>query len=114
VPVSIDGQPERDFVVDSGAGMIAIPSGRAAALFQDHLIRPADFRGMGRFQIANGEIVVAQVYNLRSVTVGGHEVSNVQVEIYAGRGPSLLGQSFLKRFKSWSIDNNRRALVLSN
>jgi hypothetical protein len=28
-------------------------------------------------------------------------------------GSLLLGQSFLSRFKSWSIDNQRRALILN-
>jgi hypothetical protein len=29
-----------------------------------------------------------------------------------GGGPVLLGQTFLQRFQSWSIDNDRKLLML--
>jgi predicted aspartyl protease len=40
-------------------------------------------------------------------------IENVQGSIAPVAGELLLGQSFLARFKSWSIDNARQALVLT-
>lgn len=114
VPVSIDGAPATRFAVDSGASFVAVPMAQARSYFRRGLIRPGDFRGARLLQLANGAKVVSRVYNLRSVKVGDREVKNVLAAIYEGDGPSLLGQSFLKRFKSWSIDNSRRVLVLTN
>ena len=86
----------------------------AQPLLKREIIRPGDYRGLQQVQLANGTIVTAQLYNLRSVKVGDREVNNVTAAVFPGRGPRLLGQSFLKRVKSWSIDNHRRALVLND
>lgn len=114
VPVSVNGSQPMTFMVDSGASLISIPYDEAAPLLRAHSIRPVDFRGVGLFQLANGTRVSAQIYNIRSIKVGDREVKNVLASIYLGHGPRLLGQSFLKRFKSWSVDNRKRELVLEN
>ena len=114
VPVSIDGSPPMDFMVDSGASTIVMSHTNAAALFRSGQIGPASFIGRGVAHLADGSIVPDEIYSLRSVAIAGHEIRDVQVSIYRGNGPNLLGQSFLRRFKSWSIDNNRRELVLTS
>ena len=114
VPISIDNAAPMEFVVDSGASMMAMPSENAAALFKAGRLGPGNFRGRGFTVLANGSMAPVDVYTLRSVTVGGREIDNVPISIYRGFGPNLLGQSFLRRFKSWSIDNGRRELVLTN
>lgn len=114
VEVSIAGAAPSRFTVDSGASLIIIPYEDAVPLLQQGLIRPGDFRGMGMIRLADGSMVVCQIYNLRTVKVGDREIRNVPAAIYRGRGPRLLGQSFLKRFKSWSVDNGRRVLALTD
>jgi predicted aspartyl protease len=44
--------------------------------------------------------------------VGNRTVENVAGSITTVEGSLLLGQSFLGRFKSWSIDNGKKALLL--
>jgi hypothetical protein len=39
-------------------------------------------------------------------------IENVDASVGPSQGSLLLGQSFLKRFKSWSIDNTAQALLL--
>lgn len=112
VPVSIDGAPDMDFTVDSGASLVSIPSSDADPFIKTGLIKPGDYRGQETFQLADGRRVTGKVYLIHSLKVGGREVKDVLALIYQGNGPRLLGQSFLKRFKSWSIDNGRRVLVL--
>jgi aspartyl protease family protein len=114
VPVSIDGTDTKSFTVDSGAALVFMPYVDAQPLLKRELIRSDDYRGLQKIQLANGTIVTAQLYNLRSVKVGDREVDNVTAAVYPGKGPRLLGQSFLKRVKSWSIDNGKRALVLND
>jgi predicted aspartyl protease len=46
------------------------------------------------------------------MTVGDIVVENVTAGITPVEGSLLLGQSFLSRFKSWSMDNAKQALVL--
>ena len=53
--------------------------------------------------------VNSQDYPLR---VGDRVLENVIGSVASTKGSLLLGQSFLGRFKSWSIDNGRHALLL--
>jgi predicted aspartyl protease len=50
---------------------------------------------------------------IRSLKVGDKTLENVTGSIAPVAGSLLLGQSFLSHFKSWSIDNQRRALILN-
>jgi hypothetical protein len=45
--------------------------------------------------------------------VGDQVIENVTASITTVEGSLLLGQSFLGRFSSWSIDNDRLALLLT-
>lgn len=46
-----------------------------------------------------------------SLKVGDQIVENVCVSIGGEKGSLLLGQSFLEKFKSWSMDNASHELV---
>jgi len=46
--------------------------------------------------------------------VGDREIRDVTATISRRGSMLLLGQSFLRKFKSWSIDNRRRVLVLED
>lgn len=50
---------------------------------------------------------------LHSLRVGGIEIHDVIASVAPQAGSLLLGQSFLSRFASWSIDNGKHVLVLS-
>ena len=97
------------FVLDSGAGDVQLP--RAAAL---DLALEGALTATGRkvtFINADGVQTLAPVYILRSLTVGERTVHNVECNL-TDNGDPLLGQSFLGRLKSWSIDNAKQTLVL--
>jgi hypothetical protein len=63
------------------------------------------------FTNADGVRTVEPVYILRSLTVGERTVFNVECNI-TDNGDPLLGQSFLDRLGSRSIDNAWQTLVL--
>jgi predicted aspartyl protease len=48
-----------------------------------------------------------------TLKIGDKTLENVVGSILPVAGSLLVGQSFLSRFKSWSIDNQRPALILS-
>jgi predicted aspartyl protease len=50
---------------------------------------------------------------IRSLKIGDKTLKNVVGSITPSASDLLLGQSFLNPFKSWSIDNQRRALILN-
>ncbi len=102
------------FIVDSGATDVSISAGVARELIRTGRLTRSDYVGRGTTILADGSHVPSQLLTLRFIRVGDREIRNVTATIAGQGGEMLLGQSFLRRFKSWSIDNRRRVLVLQD
>jgi clan AA aspartic protease (TIGR02281 family) len=113
VPVAINGQLTLNFVVDSGAADVSIPADVVMTLWRTGSIAEDDFLDSRTYRMADGSTIPSQRFRIRSLKVGDNVLENVTGSIAPAAGDLLLGQSFLSRFKSWSIDNQRRALVLN-
>jgi clan AA aspartic protease (TIGR02281 family) len=113
VPVTINGQLTLNFTVDSGASDVSIPADVVSTLVRTGTITDADFRGKQSYRMADGSTLPSQQFLIRSLKVGDKVLENVMGSIAPVAGSLLLGQSFLARFKSWSIDNQRQALILN-
>jgi predicted aspartyl protease len=81
-----------------------------------NLPRPRGFgcNGYGEqtYVLADGSKSKSITFTIRSLKIGDTIVKNVKGSVASPHGMLLLGQSFLERFKSWSVDNARRELVL--
>jgi predicted aspartyl protease len=62
--------------------------------------------------LADGSKVPSQRFTIKSLKVGNKSLENVVASIVPANAQIFLGQSFLSRFSSWSIDNNKHALIL--
>ena len=112
VPVRLNDQLTLDFTVDSGASDVTVPADVVMTLVRTNTIRDADFRGEQVYILADGSRVKSRTFILRSLRVGNQTVQNVEASVADIKGSLLLGQSFLRRFKTWSIDNTTNELVL--
>jgi clan AA aspartic protease (TIGR02281 family) len=112
VPVVINDALKLDFMVDSGAADVCIPADVALTLMRTGSIKKSDFIGTETYRLADGSTVSSRTFIIRSLTVGDRTVTDVRASIADVTGPLLLGQSFLKRFKSWSQDNAAHELIL--
>ena len=112
VPVLINNAITLDFVIDSGASDVSIPADVVLTLMRTGSIQPTDFLGQQVYTLADGSQVPSQTFRIRLLKVGDRQIQNVTGSIAPVRGSLLLGQSFLTRFKSWSVDNQRRVLLL--
>jgi clan AA aspartic protease (TIGR02281 family) len=112
VPVKLNGGVSADFVVDSGASDVVLPENVMQQLRKAGKFSDADYTGTAMMKIANGAIVRARTFTLRSLSVNDRVVTNLHAIVAPARATPLLGQSFLQRFASWSIDNERQVLVL--
>jgi clan AA aspartic protease (TIGR02281 family) len=99
-----------NFVLDTGASDVSIPENVARDL--ERAGKPVEALGTGTYVLADGSRVRKRRVLLREVTVGGQTVSNVTASIAQPGSPPLLGQSFLSKFASWTLDNERSVLVL--
>jgi clan AA aspartic protease (TIGR02281 family) len=111
-PVLINNAIKLEFTVDSGASDVSISADVFSTLVRAATINQGDIRGSRTYVNAEGESHKQEVFTIRTLKVGNVEVSNVEASVAPSRSPLLLGQSFLKRFKSWSIDNTTQELVL--
>jgi predicted aspartyl protease len=112
VPVLINKAIVLDFVVDSGAGDVTIPQDVFTTLIRTGTIQESDLTGTRTYRLANGPTEALPTFKIRSLTLAGTVIEDVSGSVTAVEGSLLLGQSFLTRFKSWSIDNAKEALLL--
>jgi len=113
VPVSINGAPAVKFVVDSGAAAVALPKNLVEDLKKAGTIAASDLRGRDVYVTADGKRHHGTSLILRQLEVGGHTVTNVMASVGPANTVPLLGQSFLAKFKSWTLDNQRHVLIIT-
>lgn len=96
-----------EFVVDTGATDIVLNQSDAAAIGID--VSRLDFSGQA--STANGVVKIAEA-RLSSLTAPGMELHDVRVSVNGGElDKSLLGMSYLNRFRGISIEGDVMTLT---
>jgi clan AA aspartic protease (TIGR02281 family) len=112
VPVVINGAISIPFVLDSGAADVQLPAEVVLTLIRTGTLAEEDFVGESAYVLANGTELRSPRFNIREMQVGERVVRNVAASIGpAVRSAALLGQSFLSKLPSWTLDNKRHVLV---
>jgi hypothetical protein len=112
VPVRINDTITLGFVLDSGASDTQIPADVLLTLFRSRTISPSDFIGTRTYTLADGSKVPSDRFTIRELKIGDHIIRNVEVSIGSVKGEPLLGQSFLIRLPVYTVDNQRKVLIL--
>jgi clan AA aspartic protease (TIGR02281 family) len=112
VAVTINNTLQLPFIIDSGASDVSIPADVVSTLMRTGTINDTDFLGELTYRLADGSVVPSTTFRITSLKVGDHVLENVTGSVAPVSGALLLGQSFLSRFQSWTIDNRRMVLVL--
>ena len=112
VPVVINNVLRLNFTVDGGAADVVISADVAETLIRAGAINKGDFVGDQQFTLADGSVINSKQFIIRSLKVGDQVIQNVRGSIGDVKGSLLLGQSFLEKFKSWSMDDGSHELVL--
>jgi predicted aspartyl protease len=112
VPVTINDKITLDFVLDSGAAEVSVPADVILTLMRTGTLTAQDFTGARTYVLADGSTVPSQTFRIRSLKIGDWSLENVSGSVSSVEGSLLLGQSFLSRFKSWTVDNVRQVLTL--
>jgi predicted aspartyl protease len=115
VPVVINRSIIIPFVLDSGAADVQLPAEVVLTLVRTGTVSEADFLGEGSYVHASGATFRSPRFNIREMRVGNHVVTNVAASVGpAIKSDALLGQSFLSKLRSWTLDNDRHVLILQN
>jgi clan AA aspartic protease (TIGR02281 family) len=113
VPVLINDKITLNFTVDSGAADVSIPADVFSTLIRAGTVAKNDLMDTRVYQLADGSQRQSQRFRIRSLRVGSLELRDVVASVAPPAGILLLGQSFLARLGSWSIDNQHQVLVIN-
>jgi clan AA aspartic protease (TIGR02281 family) len=113
VPVRINGATTVKFIIDSGASVVVLPKDLVETLTKSGAIVAADVLGRDTYVTADGRRHHGTRLMLRQLDVGGHTVTNVAASVAPEHVEPLLGQSFLTKFRSWTLDNRRHVLIIA-
>jgi hypothetical protein len=113
VPVLINKAITLNFIIgDTGSADVRSPADVVMTLVRSGTVEDTDFIGRQPYMLADGSSVPSPTFRIRSLTLDKLVIENVTASVDPA-GKLLLGQSFLARFKSWSIDSAGQVLVLS-
>jgi clan AA aspartic protease (TIGR02281 family) len=112
VPVEINGTLKLDFAIDSGASDVSVPADVFSTLKRTSTVKEADLIGQQSYVLADGSTTQSAIFKIKSLRIGELVIEDVKASVTPSHASLLLGQSFLERFKSWSIDNTTHELVL--
>jgi len=114
LPVEINGVLTLHFILDTGAAEVNIPADVALTLFRTRTIQDSDFLQGAAYTLADGTTVKSPRFLIRRLKVGSQIINNVIASIGEVSSLLLLGQSFLEKLDSWSLDSRKRVLVIVN
>jgi clan AA aspartic protease (TIGR02281 family) len=116
VPVLINGRIWLDFMIDTGASDVTIPADVAMTLTRAGTIAKEDIGNEQTYGLANGEKVKNTQFRIHSIQIGEGDndviAQNVVGSIGGSKESLLLGQSFLRRFRSTTIDHADSVLIV--
>ena len=113
VPVVINDKITLNFTIDSGAADVSIPADVFSTLTRTGTISKSDLLGTQVYELADGTQQRSQRFRIRSLRIGNLELQDVTASVAPAAASLLLGQSFLERFKYWSIDNQRHVMLIN-
>jgi clan AA aspartic protease (TIGR02281 family) len=99
-------------MIDSGASDVSIPADVFSTLIRTGTINESDLMGQRTYVLADGSKGKTETFTIKSLKIQNIILNNVTGSVAPAKGSLLLGQSFLQRFKSWSVDNTKQELVL--
>jgi clan AA aspartic protease (TIGR02281 family) len=113
VPVVINRSISIPFVLDSGAADVQLPAEVVLTLIRTGTLSDTDFLGGSSYVLANGTTLSSPRFNIHEMRIGNHVVRDVEASVGpAIKSEALLGQSFLSKLPSWTLDNRRHVLIL--
>jgi clan AA aspartic protease (TIGR02281 family) len=113
VPVRVNQTITLPFILDTGATELVIPVDVALTLMRAGALTRSDLISPGRYTMANGSEEIQDRVIIREVQVGDHTATDVPASVSSVASSPLLGESFLSKFGTVTIDYNRLVLILS-
>ncbi|MBF0272859.1 MAG: retroviral-like aspartic protease family protein [Magnetococcales bacterium] len=112
IPVLVNNRITVEFLIDTGANVVALPTDVIDRMTVQGLIRPEDWLGMAVSTLADGSSGRHAVARLDSLRIGSRELKQVAVTVTPAKGMPLLGTPVLELLGAWRIDPKKRQLLI--
>ncbi|MBK9109200.1 MAG: clan AA aspartic protease [Saprospiraceae bacterium] len=103
-----------NYILDSGASETSITEMLESKFINQGFITKNNYLNPVLYKLADGSIVEFRRVMLPSIKIGNNTGKNVNVFISPSISPLLLGRNVLDIYKKWSIDTEKRVLILEN
>jgi aspartyl protease family protein len=111
VPCSVNGVPMK-FIFDTGASQVSISLTEALFMYKSGLLSDNEILGKQSFQDATGSISEGTIIRLRSLSIGGLKIQNVEASVVHNlEAPLLLGQSALSKLGTFTLNPENGTLT---
>lgn len=107
VPVRINDTITIPFILDSGAADISVPEDVFKTLRRTGTVTESDLLPPGTYINADGLASAKQRFTLHQLRVGDRVITDIVASVAPDKAEPLLGQSFLQKLPTWSMDNIR-------
>lgn len=114
VALTMNGTLAVNAMLDTGASWSSISSSEVRFLYEKGVLKEDDLVGTMPVTYANGETKEVPVITLHDCYMGPISLGDIVAVVQEdGKSDVLLGQEVLRRFKSYTIDNEEGVLKLS-
>lgn len=101
------------FIFDTGAGDILVSENFISELKTNGVVKNINYlKNNAQYIMANGDTISCKQLFLRDIKIGQFVIDSSLVGVYNGDIDFLLGSSFLKKFKNYSVIENNNYLIL--
>ncbi len=111
--VTLNDTIKMNFTLDTGASDVLIPAEVALTLLTSGTLSKSDFIGYQTYKLADGSTLPSAQFKLRDIELGDRRVTDVTASVGPVGSLPLLGQSFLSRLGTWTIDNRHKVLRIA-
>jgi len=114
IPITLNGSVRLEFVVDTGAAELFLPSDVFITLLRTRTISKSDILGIAQNVTATGEVIETLRFNIRQLQIGDQIIHNIEATVGDENSMLLLGQSALKKLEPWSINTQQKILTIKS
>ena len=100
------------WLLDTGATDLLINTDMETTLKNEHIITPANYLGIGEYELANGTIDTCRKYRIDILKIGKFTLNNIRIAVTDKGKKIIAGKALLNKFRYWILNNKDNVLVL--
>ena len=100
------------WLFDTGASGFLITKEMEKQLIAEKILSPANYKGIGEYEMANGSVDSCRKYIINNIQIGKFKVNNITISVTDKGKKIIAGKNLFNKFKSLTLDNKNDLLIL--